>query len=188
MSAATPAPYAAPPAARQAAGEACPLCGAELDPEQDWCLRCGSAARTRLAPSPNWKAPIAVLVAAAVISAAVLAAALVKLAGSSSSARTPAARTGVLARPAAPAITQGGPAATAPPAASAASPGTPAPAATTPSGSSAPPASSGSAGASTAAPTAPATTPGALPTLRKHPATPSAGARARGEGLAIPAK
>ena len=131
MSAATPAPYAAPPAARQAAGEACPLCGAELGPEQDWCLRCGSAARTRLAPSPNWKAPVAVLVAAAVISAAVLAAALVKLAGSSSS---------------------------------------------------------GSAGASTATPTAPATTPGALPTLRKRRATPSAGARARGEGLAIPAK
>jgi hypothetical protein len=39
----------------------CPRCGANVAPEQDWCLECGAPARTRLAPTPNWKAPIAVV-------------------------------------------------------------------------------------------------------------------------------
>jgi hypothetical protein len=39
----------------------CPRCGASVAPEQDWCLECGAPARTRLAPTPNWKAPIALL-------------------------------------------------------------------------------------------------------------------------------
>lgn len=67
------------------AGEACPLCGAPLDAEQEWCLRCGAAARTRLAPSSNWRAPIIALAVVATLSLGVLAAALVKLAGGSSS-------------------------------------------------------------------------------------------------------
>jgi hypothetical protein len=67
------------------AGEACPLCGAPLHPEQDWCLRCGAAARTRLAASPNWRAPLLVALVVAVLSLGVLAAALVKLAGGSGS-------------------------------------------------------------------------------------------------------
>ena len=68
-----------------AGGEACPLCGAPLDAEQEWCLRCGAAARTRLAASSNWKAPIIALAVVATLSLGVLAAALVKLAGGSSS-------------------------------------------------------------------------------------------------------
>jgi hypothetical protein len=63
--------------------EACPLCGAPLDPQQDWCLHCGAAARTRLAATPNWRAPIAAIAAVAVLALGVLAAALVKLAGGS---------------------------------------------------------------------------------------------------------
>jgi len=39
-------------------GEACPLCGAPLHPEQAWCLSCGAAARTRLAAAPGWRGPI----------------------------------------------------------------------------------------------------------------------------------
>jgi hypothetical protein len=39
----------------------CPRCGANVAPEQDWCLECGAPARTRLAPTPNWRAPIALL-------------------------------------------------------------------------------------------------------------------------------
>jgi hypothetical protein len=70
---------AAPPPAPP--GEACPLCGAPLHPEQEWCLRCGVAARTRLAASPNWKSPIATLAVVVALSVGVLAAALVKLAG-----------------------------------------------------------------------------------------------------------
>jgi predicted amidophosphoribosyltransferase len=61
--------------------EACPLCGAPLKPEQSWCLRCGAAARTRLAAQPKWKALVAALLMVVVLSLGVLAAALVKLAG-----------------------------------------------------------------------------------------------------------
>jgi hypothetical protein len=50
---------------------ACPRCGAALDAAQDWCLECGLAARTRVAPPPNWRLPLAAL--AAVALAAVLA-------------------------------------------------------------------------------------------------------------------
>jgi hypothetical protein len=63
--------------------ETCPLCGAPLDPEQEWCLRCGAAARTRLAASPVWKAPVFALAALAALSLGVLAAALVSLASGS---------------------------------------------------------------------------------------------------------
>jgi hypothetical protein len=71
--------------------EACPLCGAPLDPEQDWCLNCGAAARTRLAATPNWRAPAATVAVIVALALGVLAAALVKLAGGSgsSSATTP---------------------------------------------------------------------------------------------------
>jgi predicted amidophosphoribosyltransferase len=63
------------------AGEACPLCDSALRPEQSWCLRCGAAARTRLAAQPKWKALAVALVAIVVVSLGVLAAALVQLAG-----------------------------------------------------------------------------------------------------------
>jgi predicted nucleic acid-binding Zn ribbon protein len=61
--------------------EVCPLCGAPLKPEQSWCLRCGAAARTRLAAQPKWKALVVALVVVVVLSLGVLAAALVKLVG-----------------------------------------------------------------------------------------------------------
>lgn len=63
------------------ATDACPLCGAPLKQEQSWCLRCGAAARTRLAAQPKWKALAVVFVTVVVVSLGVLAAALVKLAG-----------------------------------------------------------------------------------------------------------
>jgi hypothetical protein len=61
--------------------EACPLCGASLGPDQDWCLSCGTGARTRLAAQPKWKALVIALLLIVVLSLGVLAAALVKLAG-----------------------------------------------------------------------------------------------------------
>ncbi len=75
------------------APEACPLCGAPLPPEQEWCLRCGAAARTRLATSSNWKAPIIAVAVVATLSLGVLAASLVKLAGNFGSTATSAAVT-----------------------------------------------------------------------------------------------
>jgi hypothetical protein len=98
----------APPAS---VGDACPLCGAPLHPEQEWCLRCGAAARTRLSASPNWKAPIVVVAVVTALSLGVLAAALVKLAGSersnTSSAATTVATAPAATAPAAPAATPG---------------------------------------------------------------------------------
>ncbi len=63
------------------ARELCPLCGAPLKREQDWCMRCGAAARTRLAAQPKWKALAIALVVVVVLALGVLTAALVKLAG-----------------------------------------------------------------------------------------------------------
>jgi hypothetical protein len=33
----------------------CPRCGANLAPDQDWCLECGAAATTRILRPPSWK-------------------------------------------------------------------------------------------------------------------------------------
>jgi hypothetical protein len=66
-------PFAAPP-------ESCPLCSAPLAPDQDWCLNCGAAARTRLSATPNWKVPLAAVIVIAALLLGVIAASLVKLA------------------------------------------------------------------------------------------------------------
>jgi hypothetical protein len=58
----------------------CPRCDATLADDQDWCLRCGTAARSRLAATPNWRAPLAFGVLLVAISLAVLTVALAKLA------------------------------------------------------------------------------------------------------------
>lgn len=73
----------APGTGSQAGADACPLCGTPLHPAQEWCLRCGAAARTRLSATPNWRRPT---IAAALLMALVLgalAAALVKVAADS---------------------------------------------------------------------------------------------------------
>jgi len=108
---------AAPPPTTAAPGESCPLCGAPLRPEQDWCLRCGGAARTRLAASPNWKAPTAAVALLVALCLGVLAAALVKLAGETGPAPT---RTATVTTTAAAAV----PPATTPPATTASTPTT----------------------------------------------------------------
>jgi hypothetical protein len=73
--------------------EGCPLCGAPLAPDQEWCLRCGAAARTRLAATPNWKAPVATVAVVAALARGVLAAALIKLAHDSGPAPAPTTTT-----------------------------------------------------------------------------------------------
>lgn len=91
MSAAPPA--AAPSAVEPQATEACPLCGAPLAEEQEWCLRCGAAARTRLAAAPGWKGPVVAVAVVAALALGVIAAALVKLAGDSGPAPAPITHT-----------------------------------------------------------------------------------------------
>jgi hypothetical protein len=73
--------------------EGCPLCGAPLRAEQEWCLRCGAAARTRLAAAPNWRAPLVTAAVLVALALGVLAAALVKLAGDSGPAPPATTRT-----------------------------------------------------------------------------------------------
>jgi hypothetical protein len=105
------------------AGDSCPLCDAPLHATQEWCLRCGAAARTRLAATPRWRAPLIAVAVVWGLSLAVLAAALVDLAGSSSPTKIHVTRT--VAVP--PFVTSPGTATTTP------APSATSPAATTPS-------------------------------------------------------
>jgi hypothetical protein len=57
----------------------CPRCGASVAPEQDWCLECGAPARTRLAPTPNWRAPVALVAVIILLAGAALAFAFTSL-------------------------------------------------------------------------------------------------------------
>jgi hypothetical protein len=148
------------------ASEACPLCGAPLAPSQDWCLRCGAAARTRLAASPRWRGAVVTVVVIAALALGVLAAALVKLAGESSSSgkplgagspAVPSVRVGTVSQtvpsataPAATAPVATAPAATAP---AATTPATTAPPSGVAGGATAP--ATGGASGTTAAPTSP---------------------------------
>ena len=81
----------APPAT--AIAEVCPLCGSAIAADQDWCLHCGAAARTRVAATPRWQPPLLLLLVLAAICVAVLAAALVKLARGSGPAPAALTRT-----------------------------------------------------------------------------------------------
>ncbi len=70
----------APPGAPPPAGTiACPRCAAAVGPDQEWCLECGAPARTRLVPTPNWRAPVVVLAVIAVLAGIGLAVAFVSL-------------------------------------------------------------------------------------------------------------
>lgn len=79
-SAGLPAAPEQPPAPAQLSRE-CPLCGAPLHADQEWCLRCGAAATTRLAAPPKWRSLALALALVIVLALGVIAAALVKLLG-----------------------------------------------------------------------------------------------------------
>jgi len=70
----------APPGAPPAPGTiACPRCGTTIAPDQSWCLECGAPARTRLVPTPNWRAPVALLALVVLLAGIALAVAFVAL-------------------------------------------------------------------------------------------------------------
>jgi hypothetical protein len=124
---------ATPPPATE---RACPRCGASLAPDQEWCLSCGTAVDTRIAPTPRWRVPVVLVGALLALLAAALVLALVELSGDPQPvAKAPAAPT---ATPAAGAPAEdGGTAApvagaTPTPAATVAPSATPAPATPTP--------------------------------------------------------
>ncbi len=64
------------------------MCGSPIARQQDWCLQCGTGARTRMVPTPNWRLPIAALVAIVVIAGAALAIAFVSLTADTSTTKT----------------------------------------------------------------------------------------------------
>jgi len=78
-------PETQPPAPAEAAPDdvprpdPCPRCGAPLEPDQEWCLSCGTAARTTIAAPPAWRVPLAVLAVVALLCGAALAWAFVEL-------------------------------------------------------------------------------------------------------------
>ena len=69
---------ATPPPATE---RACPRCGASLAADQEWCLSCGTAVGTRIAPTPRWRVPIALVGTLVALIAAALILALVELSG-----------------------------------------------------------------------------------------------------------
>ncbi len=100
----------------------CPRCGANVAPEQDWCLECGAPARTRLAPTPNWRAPMALVAVVVLLAGLALAFAFTSLTsddGSVSAATTapaqPAESVATQSVPVAPAPSTAAPASTAVP-------------------------------------------------------------------------
>ncbi len=69
---------AEPPPATE---RACLRCGAPLGEDQDWCLNCGTAVGTRVAPTPRWRGPVALVGSLLAALALALALALVELSG-----------------------------------------------------------------------------------------------------------
>lgn len=59
----------------------CPRCGAELTPQQEWCLNCGADVSSTIAAPPSWRGPVALVGVLLAIAAAALILALVELAG-----------------------------------------------------------------------------------------------------------
>ena len=107
----------APPGAPPAPGTiACPRCATVIGPDQDWCLASGAPARTRLVPTPNWRAPVALLAVIAALAGIALAIAFVSLTNDTepaapvnSQAPPPSATTAQPAAPAQPAPTTAAP-------------------------------------------------------------------------------
>jgi hypothetical protein len=65
----------------------CPRCGAELATDQEWCLSCGTAARTTIAATPNWRLPVALIAVVAVLCGGALAWAFVELTNNDAAVR-----------------------------------------------------------------------------------------------------
>jgi septal ring-binding cell division protein DamX len=64
-----------------ATARACPRCGAPLAPDQEWCLSCGTAVSTRIAPTPRWRVPVVLVGTLLALLVAALILALVELSG-----------------------------------------------------------------------------------------------------------
>ena len=61
--------------AAQGSPERCAACGSPVEGDQEWCLECG-AARTLIHRAPDWRIPVAIVLAVAVLVIVALAIAL----------------------------------------------------------------------------------------------------------------
>jgi len=59
----------------------CPHCGSPLAADQEWCLNCGHAVGTRIAPTPRWRVPVAIVGGVLALLVAALVLSLVELSG-----------------------------------------------------------------------------------------------------------
>ena len=67
----------------------CPRCGAELRPEQEWCLNCGAGVGARVATPRGWRWPLAIVGGLLALTLIAFALALVELAGDAETVATP---------------------------------------------------------------------------------------------------
>jgi hypothetical protein len=67
----------------------CPRCGLPVRGDQEWCLSCGVAARTRLVPTPAWRAPLAIVAVVAALGVLLRTWAFVALTRDDAPARAP---------------------------------------------------------------------------------------------------
>lgn len=79
----------------------CPRCGAQVEADQSWCLECGLAARTRLAPTPNWRLPLVLAGAVGLAAVVALIVAFVTITGDNAPLPTTAAPPATVVDPAA---------------------------------------------------------------------------------------
>ena len=77
----TPPPPEAPETPPAGQHRRCPRCGANLTPQQEWCLACGSDVGTRIAGAPGWRGPVALVAGLLAVAVIALVLALVQLAG-----------------------------------------------------------------------------------------------------------
>jgi septal ring-binding cell division protein DamX len=116
-------PPAPPP--EETAPRRCPRCGAELTPQQEWCLACGSDVGTRIAAAPSWRGPVALVAGLLAIAVIALVLALVELAGDAETVGPQAATPTPTPSAVAPTATATPESTTIPPATSEGTPGTP---------------------------------------------------------------
>jgi hypothetical protein len=103
----------------------CPRCGAQLTPQQDWCLACGADVGTRIADAPGWRRPVALVTGLLAIAIVALVLALVQLAGDAETVTPqPAGTTPTPTAPTQPTTTPPPSSTTIPPATSEGGPGT----------------------------------------------------------------
>jgi hypothetical protein len=116
-----------PPPAPEAAPRRCPRCGAELTPQQEWCLSCGADVGSRIAAPPSWRGPVALVAGLLAVAVIALVLALVELAGNAEQvSEQPAGATPTpTVTPLQPTATPTPESTTIPPATSEGSPGTP---------------------------------------------------------------